>query len=281
MDAHVDGALGQDLTVLRLATWNVLAPAHAHPHRYAGVLPADLLAETRIPRVRSLLHELLDESDVVAVQEADDVLVAWLREEVGASVVHAPRESGRDGVLLASQSHALSGEAGASSDGRRTWASATLAGVLVVSLHLDPEWPEKRRAGAAQAAELLAWVEAREPSPVVLLGDLNAPWSGPTGDVLRCHGFEAAPCGATAATNGRTRELDVVASRGCASLVTVPTDLASVGSSVWLPDALHPSDHVPVRAVIACAGGSGVGAVALVGVAGEVSARLSADRGQP
>ena len=237
--------------MLRLATWNVLAQAYAHPHRYAGVLPADLAAETRMPRVRSVLRELLDESDVVAVQEADAGLVSWLRDELGASVVHAPRASARDGVLLASSVHALSGEVGATSDGRRTWASATMGDVLVVSLHLDPEWPEKRLAGAAQAAELLAWVEALEPSPVVLLADLNAPWSSLTGDVLRSHGFEAAPCGATAATNGRTRELDVVAARDCSGLVVTPTDLPPVGSDLWLPDARRPSDHVPIHAVIA------------------------------
>jgi hypothetical protein len=84
----------------------------------------------------------------------------------------------------------------------------------------------------------------------VLLGDLNAAWSSRTGDVLRHSGFEAMPCGATAATNGRCRELDIVAARGCSSVLLTPTGLPPAGSAMWLPDADIPSDHVPLRAVV-------------------------------
>ena len=42
--------------MLRLATWNVLAPAYALPHRYAGVAPDDLAPETRTPRVHARLR---------------------------------------------------------------------------------------------------------------------------------------------------------------------------------------------------------------------------------
>jgi endonuclease/exonuclease/phosphatase family metal-dependent hydrolase len=236
--------------VLRLATWNVLAPAYARPHRYAGVLPDDLAPGTRMPRVRSQLRDLLEHCDLVAVQEADADLVSWLRDEAGASLVHAPRPHASDGVLLASRVHRLTGCTGATRDGRRTWAAAALDSVLVVSLHLDPQWPQRRLAGAAQAGELIDWVDSQEAAAVVLLGDLNAAWSSRTGDVLRRHGFEASACGATAATNGRTRELDVVAVRGCSNVVVTATGLPLVGSELWLPDAGTPSDHVAIRAVV-------------------------------
>ena len=236
--------------MLRLATWNVLAPAYALPHRYAGVAPDDLAPGTRTPRVHARLRNLLDECDVVAVQEADADLVDWLRDVVRASVVHAPRPASSDGVLLASTRLAVTGETGTTGDGRRTWAAARVEGVLVVSVHLDPEWPAKRLAGARQAREVGRWVDAAATGAAVVLGDINAPWSSRTGDVLRRFGFEAMSVGATAATNGRCRELDIVAVRGCASVVRTSTGLPPVGSGMWLPDAEIPSDHAPVLAAI-------------------------------
>ena len=236
--------------MLRLATGNVLAPAYALPHRYAGVAPDDLAPGTRTPRVHARLRDLLAECDVVAVQEADAELVSWLSEEAGASVVHAPRPSAPDGVLLASTSRELAGQTGMTGDGRRTWASATVDGVLVVSVHLDPEWPARRLAGARQARELARWLDEVAAPVVVVLGDINAAWTSRTGDVLRRAGFEASPAGSTAATHGRCRELDVVAVRGAASVVLTPAGLPPVGTAMWLPDARVPSDHAPLLAVV-------------------------------
>jgi endonuclease/exonuclease/phosphatase family metal-dependent hydrolase len=236
--------------MLRLATWNVLAPAYAHQSRYAGVSRDDLEAATRVPRVRARLLELLAATDAVAVQEADADLVTWLRDDAGASVVHAPRPTSSDGVLVASTSHVLGGPTGISDDGRRTWAAAVVDDVLLVSVHLDPEWPQRQLHGATQARDLVAWCDAREATTVVVLGDINAAWVSPTGDVLRRAGFEAPSPGATAATNGRTRQLDVVAARGCAAVAVAPSGLPAAGSPMWLPDALVASDHAPLLASI-------------------------------
>ncbi len=236
--------------MLRLATWNVLAPAYALPHRYAGVAADDLAPATRTPRVHARLRALLADCDVVAVQEADAELVGWLRDGVGASVVHAPRPSSPDGVLLASTVHELAGETVTTGDGRRTWASALVEGVLVVAVHLDPEWPAKHLAGARQAREVARWVDATAARTVVVLGDINAAWTSRTGDVLRRNGFEASSAGSTAATNGRCRELDVVAVRGVASVVLTPPGLPPVGTAMWLPDAEIPSDHAPLLATV-------------------------------
>jgi endonuclease/exonuclease/phosphatase family metal-dependent hydrolase len=236
--------------VLRLASWNVLAPSYAHQSRYAGVSPDDLAAAARVPRVRARILGLLADRDVVALQEADADLVAWLRAEAGASVAHAPRPSSSDGVLLASTTHELAGSTGVTSDGRRTWASAAVGDVLLVSVHLDPEIPQRRLHGLAQARELVAWCDAQPAAAIAVLGDINGAWAGRTGEVLRRAGFETAPCGATAATNGRTRELDVIAVRGCAALAVSPTGLPPVGTALWLPGADVPSDHAPLLATV-------------------------------
>ena len=53
----------------------------------------------------------------------------------------------------------------------------------------------------------------------------NAAWDSGTGRVLARAGFETSASGATAATNGRALELDVVAVRGCAALVVVSPGL--------------------------------------------------------
>jgi endonuclease/exonuclease/phosphatase family metal-dependent hydrolase len=236
--------------VLRLATWNVLAPSYAHQSRYAGVSPDDLAAAARVPRVRARVLELLAECDAVALQEADAELVAWLRDDAGASVAHAPRPSSSDGVLVASARHELAGPTGVSGDGRRTWAGARVGEMLVVSVHLDPEIPQRHLYGTTQARELLSWCDEQESSTVVLLGDINSAWDSGTGRVLARGGFETSPSGATAATNGRTRELDVVAVRGGAAVVVTPPGLPHPGSPLWLPDALVPSDHAPLLATV-------------------------------
>lgn len=236
--------------MLTLATWNVLAPAYALPTRYEGV-PSDLLeAPHRTPRVHARLEALLDRCDVVAVQEADLDLVGWLREVAGASVLHAPRPSSVDGVLLASRRHRLDGLTGGSADQRRTWAAAEVSGVLVVSVHLDPEWPAKRLRGAVQAAQLVTWLdEEADARAVVIAGDINASWDRQTGDALRWGRFDAQRVGATAATNGKCRELDVIATRGCVAAVE-PTGLPPVGTAYRLPDLDVPSDHAPLLATI-------------------------------
>jgi endonuclease/exonuclease/phosphatase family metal-dependent hydrolase len=200
--------------------------------------------------MRARILALLAECDAVALQEVDADLVAWLRDDAGASVAHAPRPSSSDGVLVASTRHEVAGPNGASGDGRRTWAGAFVDGVLVVSVHLDPEIPQRQLHGTTQARELVAWCDEQDAGTVVVLGDINAAWDSQTGRVLARAGFESNPSGATAATNGRTRELDVVAVRGCAALVLTPPGLPHTGSPLWLPDALVPSDHAPLLATV-------------------------------
>lgn len=234
---------------LDVATWNVLAPAYALPSRYDGVARTDLDAEYRTPRVESAVDALLDDVDVLALQEVDAGLAEWLTDVAECSVVWAKRPSSVDGAALASRRHVLlDAEASTTSDGRRTWASAQLGGCLVVSVHLDPEWPQKRLRGAAQAAELVGSLEDVE-GPVVVLGDINSTWDRRTGQALAWGGFAPSRIGATAATNGKTRELDVVCGRGC-TVTAEPTGLPAPGTPLWLPTSDLPSDHAPVRATV-------------------------------
>lgn len=233
---------------MRLATWNVLAQTYVLPSRYAGADPELLDADVRGPLVRRRILELLATHDVVGLQEVEPELVAWLTELPGADVVATMRGNGRDGVALVSQTRRLHDAATAlTADRKRAWACATFDGVDVVTLHLDPDWPQRKLHGADQAGELVAWIDVRAQGPVVVMGDLNAPWHSATGRVLRDSGFVHAPVTATAATNGKVRTLDVVASRGIgitADLTSLPED----GTPMWLPSYAEPSDHVPVTA---------------------------------
>lgn len=232
---------------MRLATWNVLAQAYVLPSRYAGCASEDLSAETRGPRVRERITALLEMHDVVGLQEVEPDLAGWLEQRAG--VIVAMRGNGKDGVALVSSRHALvDGETALTADRKRCWAAAVVDGVLVVTLHLDPDWTQRNLHGAQQAAELVAWIEARSDGPVVVMGDLNARWHSGTGRVLRDAGFVDAPVRSTAATHGKVRTLDVVASRGM-PLTAEPTSLPEEGTVLWLPACDEPSDHVPVSAV--------------------------------
>ena len=231
---------------MRLATWNVLAQAYVLPSRYAGCAPEDLAAENRGPRVRVRVEALLEAHDVVGLQEVEPDLVAWL--EGQADVVATMRGNGKDGVALVSAKHPLvDGATALTSDRKRCWAGAVVDGVLVVTLHLDPDWSQRNLHGAQQAAELVAWVDDRADGPVVLMGDLNARWHSDTGGALRDGGFAHAPLRSTAATNGKVRTLDVVAARGV-EVTAEPTSLPEEGTELWLPSYDEPSDHVPVTA---------------------------------
>lgn len=235
---------------MRLATWNVLAQAYVLPSRYAGADPDILDAEVRGPLVRRRILGLLATHDVVGLQEVEPDLVAWLTELPGADVVATMRGNGKDGVALVSQIHRLHDAATAmTADRKRAWACATVDGVDVVTPHLDPEWPQRKLHGADQAHELVAWIDARTAGPVVVMGDLNARWSSETGRVLRDAGFVHAPLTATAATNGKVRTLDVVASRGI-EITADPTSLPEDGTALWLPSYAEPSDHVPITATV-------------------------------
>ena len=231
---------------MRLVTWNVLAQAYVLPSRYAGCAPEDLAAESRGPLVRARIDALLEAHDVVGLQEVEPDLVAWL--EGQADVVATMRGNGKDGVALVSSRHRLvDGATALTSDRKRCWAAAVVDGVLVVTLHLDPDWPQRHLHGARQAAELVAWVDDRADGPVVLMGDLNARWHSGTGAVLRDAGFSHAPVRSTAATNGKVRTLDVIAARGVA-VTAEPTPLPEEETALWLPSYAEPSDPVPVTA---------------------------------
>lgn len=85
----------------------------------------------------------------------------------------------------------------------------------------------------------------------MVAGDINAPWDSDVGRVLGQHGFAPLATGsATAAIDGLTRELDVVAARGCSGTSSTWHALAPPGSPQLLPSAAIPSDHVPIVATI-------------------------------
>ena len=92
-----------------------------------------------------------------------------------------------------------------------------------------------------------AYVPATDQVRRTQFRDINSTWDGGNGRALQWGRFTASRIGATAATAGKARELDVVAARGCTA-VPEPTGLPEPGTSLWLPTADLPSDHAPLRA---------------------------------
>jgi len=237
--------------VLSIATWNVLADMHVLPERYSGVAPDLLEPSRRRASVVTIVGVLAEQVDVMALQEVDAALVDALQQS-GLHVEHQPRPHVTEGVALVSRHPQREVATGVSSDGRRGWLGATVAGCAVVSAHIDWVDPAGGSPRALrQAEDLASWCEQLGGRPIVVAGDINAPWDGDVGRVLGQHGFVPLGTGwATAAIDGVARELDVVAACGCSGTSSTWHALAPPGTPQLLPSAAIPSDHVPIVATI-------------------------------
>lgn len=222
----------------RLVTWNVLAQAFCHPHRYADVDPDALEASSRRARVVEAVVSALGDVDVACLQEVDDGLVAALRDAgVGVhAVAHASRD---DAVAVASRSP-LVGHGGELGEGM-SWAGAVLdAGVsvptLVVSCHL--RHPGDGPVGRAQAGALADQLRSDFSDLRWVVGaDANAALGGPATRALSGLGLEVLQESPTSWINGSARATDVLALPPGGRLERTDGPLGPLPTPVW------PSDH--------------------------------------
>eukprot|EP00403_Amphidinium_massartii_P002470 CAMPEP_0178372250 /NCGR_PEP_ID=MMETSP0689_2-20121128/1254_1 /TAXON_ID=160604 /ORGANISM="Amphidinium massartii, Strain CS-259" /LENGTH=826 /DNA_ID=CAMNT_0019992163 /DNA_START=82 /DNA_END=2559 /DNA_ORIENTATION=+ len=142
---------------------------------------------------------------------------------------------------------------------------AACSRVIVISTHLarNPECRRQTMVRAKQAAQLMkrltdfADKHNAENVPVVLMGDLNAQHFGEIRGIARsvfqvsdhpCHPFlfrcADVPTGPTSITDVRNVRIDAIM-YSPSSLKVLEVGVPELVSKI--PDATHPSDHVPVR----------------------------------
>ena len=176
--------------VLRLASWNVLAPSYAHQSRYAGVSPDDLAAAARVPRVRARILGLLADSrrrGAAGGRRRPRVLAARRgRCERGARAATLVRATA---CCSPPRRHVLAGPTGVT-DGR----AAHLGGGHGRRRRSSCRCTSTRRSRSAgctaspRPASSSPGATSRPAPIVVLLGDINGAWDSP-------HGRGAAPRG--------------------------------------------------------------------------------------
>jgi endonuclease/exonuclease/phosphatase family metal-dependent hydrolase len=233
--------------MLRVGTWNTLAPKYAIADRYLGVETEHLNA--REEHIAEQLEQLLMDCDIIAVQEVGEKLFDTLQ-DLARNTLYAKRSGKDDGVALASNHLKLKNQQILhSGDGERRWACAKVEGIWVTSVHLDWDKEEAvKHKGVKQAEELTRMLRGQTgEEPKVLLGDINGPWEGKVGSMLKERNYQNLNVGPTAAIGGMARELDVIAVNGVSGVMEGKRTLPS---NIWLPDEETPSDHLPLTAYL-------------------------------
>ncbi|WP_460459884.1 endonuclease/exonuclease/phosphatase family protein [Angustibacter peucedani] len=139
-----------------------------------------------------------------------------------------------------------------------TWARLAPVGdgpeVVAVAVHLDHESEDARLLGADQVAALAASSDV----PVLVMGDLNAPAGSAVWQRLAAAGLRDAVEEAAVRTSPDVGtfpdygEPVVGGDRIDAVLVSAGLDVLEAGADRWsAPDGRRPSDHLPVRALLA------------------------------
>jgi hypothetical protein len=221
-----------------MATWNVLAQAYCHPHRYTDVDPQALDADRRRAAVVDEVVRWVGDVDVVCLQEVDDELVAAL-EAAGVWTRAVAHPSRADGVAVAA-SDPLPTEQGELGDAM-AWVGAVLgdgsdASTLVVSCHL--RHPGDGPVGSAQASSLTSQLSARRDGARLAIGaDANAAAGGPPTDAWVGLGLEVHQPSPTAWISARARTTDVLALPPGGRLTTLAGPTGPIPTLPW------PSDH--------------------------------------
>lgn len=243
-------------TRVDVVTWNVLADAYAHPDRYPAV-PADLLAW---PGRRARIVDTVAAFDapIVCLQEASVDLAAALEATLDAHVHWTPKTAGKpDGLITVTRGDVTffgAGDLDHDTTGAVTQVLAVTVGgrrLWVANTHLRwSDRPGTDHVGYRQVRQLL---DALTPvaQPTLIVGDSNDEPGGPVRTALTDGGFTDPVRAATAVVDGhqvpggRPVSIDVIAGRGVhVERLRIP-EPAGV-----LPDATHPSDHVPVHATV-------------------------------
>lgn len=247
-EGRADTAGMPQLIDVRVATWNVLASAYCLSERYPDSPPG---WDDQVQRVRSIADTvayLVSVSDVVCLQEVDDLILEGLQARLPETHITVARHRlRRDAVAVLTSSPTLAVEIFTAGD--MAAASVTLdsngVAVRVVSTHLA--WSPRGDVGRAQLASLLSALDEAPVSRTILAMDANDSPTSTVCEPLRSAGWVTTPTHDTALIVDRGWvALDLVAAReGKVELVEVLGGRGTVPSLTW------PSDHLALVAAVA------------------------------
>lgn len=234
---------------LTIATWNVLATAYIRPHFYPDVDPAHLAPAWRIPALARRAAEL--QADILCLQEVEretfEAIAAVLKPLGYTGYLQMKPHGKPDGCatflrgLPEPTHHRIELE-----EGHIAQTIEVPQTLVIANTHL--KWnPRGETYGERQAGQIL---ESLPPASLqIICGDMNAePGSGPI-RVFEDAGFiyvhRNTP---TCNSNRRAKQIDFILTRGPAGVLQLPPP--RIENDTPLPSADHPSDHLPLLAVI-------------------------------
>ena len=229
---------------MKVVTYNALADAYTSYGDYSHTDPDLLTHGARIEPTIQLLQGL--DADVLGIQEADEALVASIRDENQWQIFWTPKGRNKPDGCLTLVKNGIDVESFQSieySDGSGHVAQIIkIGGVAIANTHI--KWAPSDsvdHVGVAQAREL---VTAIDTDKAVLLADCNDKPGGPVRKVVEDSGFvDLAVDFPTALVDQEPVAIDLLAVRGMrAKNLTRNYDLHQI------PNRANPSDHIPVEA---------------------------------
>lgn len=232
---------------LRVATFNVLADAYIGYGDYSYVDPNLLANGARTPGLLRVIEDL--GVDVIGLQEVEAPLRDALEDTGNWQSFWTPKGRNKlDGCLTLVRhgvdvddfhSRYFSDESG------HVMQMLRIGQTVLANTHI--KWApmdDPNHAGVYQTQELLHQIDSEQPA--VILGDYNDQPGGPVRELVRNAGFvNVYKDEATAFVNKGAVALDLLAVRGISATLVNASYRA-----INIPDALCPSDHIPVVANI-------------------------------
>lgn len=258
---------------LIVVSYNVLAARHLVPGRYPLSPVESLVSGPRYRRIGELIASL--RADLVCLQEVENESFDLLSRQLsglGYEGFHELRSPtvGEGCALYANSSSvrvhgrsrcdfADSPESGGASHRFAQLAELEAAGQSFVLANTHLQWdppgtPAMSHRGVAQARQLVAAINQITGSDgsAIICGDFNADPESDVCRVFREAGYRAVrrvdADEPTCQANGRLSEVDFVFHRGFHTAAPLPR--ARLHVSTPMPGPEHPSDHLPVGAVL-------------------------------
>ena len=252
--------------LITLVSYNVLADSYVRRERYPDVPESDLDPSLRRRRLINELQAL--DADVLCLQELErrtfDSVLGVLCSNGFDGAYRGKARGQPDGcgcfyrrdriavreerVLVYADRDAAEADSGHIAQILRLDAEGFRFSVANTHLKWDAEdLPPAAQWGFRQAQRLVEAVEAEPDSAWIVCGDFNGEPSSPRVAAFEAAGFARANDHPTSWTRGHPRTIDFVLHRGPLRVTEASTSVAAPGA---LPNARHPSDHLPVRVAI-------------------------------